>query len=47
MSILGEATGVLGLIVKAWNVVRDRLDPARAQAKRLIKTFEVYGIARQ
>lgn len=47
MSIVGEATGVIGLLEKAWNLLRDRLDPARAQAKRLIETFEAYGIARQ
>lgn len=47
MSIVGEATGVFGLLEKAWNLLRDRLDPARAQAKRLIETFEAYGIARQ
>lgn len=47
MSIVGEATGVFGLLGKAWNLLRDRLDPARAQAKRLIETFESYGIARQ
>lgn len=47
MSIIGEATGVFGLLGKAWNLVRDRLDPARAQAQRLIDTFEAYGIARQ
>lgn len=47
MSIIGEATGVIGLLEKAWNLLRDRLDPARAQAKRLIETFEAYGIARQ
>lgn len=47
MSFVGEATGVFGLLGKAWNVLRDRLDPARAQAKRLIETFEAYGIARQ
>ncbi len=47
MSFVGEATGVVGLLGKAWNLLRDRLDPARAQAKRLIETFEAYGIARQ
>lgn len=47
MSFVGEATGVFGLLEKAWNLLRDRLDPARAQAKRLIETFEAYGIARQ
>lgn len=47
MSFVGEATGVFGLLGKAWSLLRDRLDPARAQAKRLIDTFEAYGIARQ
>lgn len=47
MSFVGEAAGVIGLLGKAWNLLRDRLDPARAQAKRLIETFEAYGIARQ
>jgi len=47
MSIVGEATGLIGLLGKAWNMLRDRLDPARAQAQRLIETFEAYGIARQ
>ncbi len=47
MSIIGEATAVVGGLGKVWNLLRDRLDPARAQAKRLIETFEAYGIARQ
>lgn len=47
MSFVGEATGIFGLLGKAWILLRDRLDPARAQAKRLIVTFEAYGIARQ
>lgn len=47
MSFVGEATGVIGLLGKAWGLLRDRLDPARAQAKRFIDTFEAYGIARQ
>jgi hypothetical protein len=47
MSFVGEATDAFGLLGKAWNLLRDRLDPARAQAKRLIETFEAYGIARQ
>lgn len=47
MSFVGEATGVFGLLGKTWIVLRDRWDPARAQAKRLIQTFEAYGIARQ
>lgn len=47
MSFVGEATEVIGLLGKAWNLLRDRLDPARAQAQRLIESFEAYGIARQ
>lgn len=47
MSFVGEATGVAGLLGKGWALLRDRLDPARAQAKRLIETFEAYGIVRQ
>ena len=47
MSFVGEATGALGLLGKTWNLLHDRLDPARAQAKRLIEAFEAYGIARQ
>lgn len=47
MSFVDEATGVVGLLGKVWAWLRDRMDPARAQAKRLIKTFEAYGIARQ
>ena len=47
MSIVGEAMGALGLLGKGWGWLRDRLDPARAQAKRLIFVFEAYGIARQ
>lgn len=47
MSFVGEATGVIGLLGKAWGLLRDRLDPARAQAQRFIDTFEAYGIARQ
>lgn len=47
MSIVGEATGALSLLGKAWGWLRDRLDPARGQAQRLIQVFEAYGIARQ
>jgi hypothetical protein len=39
MSIVGEATGVFGLLGKAWGWLRDRLDPARAQARLLIASF--------
>ena len=47
MSIIGEATGVLGLLGKAWSWVTSRVDPARGQAHRLIEAFEAYGIVRQ
>lgn len=54
MSILGETGALLGLlgkvgswIGKGWEALRNRLDPAGVQAKRLIETFEAYGIARQ
>jgi hypothetical protein len=47
MSFVGETTGVVGLLGKVWAWLLDRVDPARAQAKRLIETFEAYGIARQ
>jgi hypothetical protein len=40
MSFVGEAMGVFGLLGKSWSLLRDRFDPARAQAKRLIHTFE-------
>ena len=47
MSVVGEATGVLGLLGKGWGWLEDRLDPARLSAKRLIAAFEAHGIARQ
>ena len=47
MSIVGEATGALSLLGKVWDWLRDRFDPARVQAQRLIRAFEAYGIARQ
>ena len=47
MSIISETTGALGLLGKAWGWLRDRLDPARVQAQRLIQAFEAYGVARQ
>lgn len=47
MSVVGEATGVLGLVGKGWGWLEDRLDPARLSAKRLIAAFEAHGIARQ
>jgi hypothetical protein len=47
MSFVGEATGVLGLLGKAWSWVTSRRDPARGQAQRLIEAFEAFGIVRQ
>ena len=47
MSVVGEATSVLGQVGIAWGWLEDRLDPARLSAKRLIGAFEAHGIARQ
>ncbi len=47
MSVVGEATGVLGLLGKGWDWLEDRLDPARLSAKRLIAAFEAHGVKRQ
>lgn len=47
MSVVGEATGVFGLLGKAWRWFEDRLDPARLSAKRLIAAFEAHGVRRQ
>jgi len=47
MSVVGEATGIFGLLGKGWDWLEDRLDPARLSAKRLIAAFEAHGIARQ
>lgn len=47
MSVVEEATGVIGLLGKSWSWLEDRLDPARLSAKRLIAAFEAHGIARQ
>jgi hypothetical protein len=46
MSIEG-GVALFDLLGKAWGVLRDWRDPTRAQAKRLIESFEAYGIARQ
>lgn len=47
MSVVEEATGVIGLLGRSWGWLEDRLDPARLSAKRLIAAFEAHGIARQ
>lgn len=47
MSVVGEAKGVFDLLSSGWTWLRDRRDPVRLQARRLIDAFEAYGIARQ
>ena len=47
MSIVSEATGIFGLFGKGWDWLKDRLDPTRLSAKRLIAAFESHGVARQ
>ena len=47
MSVVGEIGAVVELLGKAWRRRENERDPARAQARRLIETFEAYGIARQ
>lgn len=47
MSIAGEVTSVINLLLRGWHGFRDRLDPAHKQAARLIDAFEAHGIARQ
>ena len=47
MSVVGEAKGVFDLLTSGWSWLRDRLDPVRVQAQRLIDAFEAHGIARQ
>lgn len=47
MSVVDEINAVVELLSKAWRRRENQRDPARAQARRLIETFEAYGIARQ
>ena len=47
MSVVGEASSIIGLLSKGWGWLEDRLDPARLSAKRLIAAFEAHGIKRQ
>lgn len=47
MSILGDAKGLIELIRSGWTWARDKRDPIRLQAGRLIRAFEAHGIARQ
>ncbi|HEY3047297.1 MAG TPA: hypothetical protein VGJ72_07510 [Polaromonas sp.] len=47
MSLVGEATGVAGLLGKVWDWYQERRDPAYLSAKRLIRAFEAHGVSRQ
>lgn len=47
MSVVGEVTGVWGLLTKAWGSYQERKDPAYRGANRLIRAFEAHGIKRQ
>lgn len=47
MSVVGEVTGVWGLLTKAWDWHQERVDPAFRCANRLIRAFEAHGIKRQ
>lgn len=47
MSVVGEVTGVWGLLTKAWDWHQERVDPAYRCANRLIRAFEAHGIKRQ
>lgn len=46
MSILGDGKGIVDLLTRGWTWVRERRDPVRAQAQRMIEAFEAHGIAR-
>jgi hypothetical protein len=47
MSVVGEVTGVWGLLTKAWDWRQERKDPTYRCANRLIRAFEAHGIKRQ
>ncbi len=47
MSVVGEITGVLGQLAKAWDWYQERKDPAYRCANRLIRALEAHGIKRQ
>jgi hypothetical protein len=47
MAFVGDIKGVVDLAVAGWGWARNRMDPVRAQAQRMIDVFEAYGIARQ
>lgn len=47
MSIVGEAKGVIEIVVKGVQWLAGKRDPVRLQAQRLINAFEAHHIARQ
>ncbi len=47
MSVVGEVTGVWGLLTKGWDWYQERVDPVFRSASRLICAFEAHGIKRQ
>lgn len=47
MAIFGEINALFELLGKVRRWFQDHWDPAHAQARRLIETFEAFGIARQ
>lgn len=47
MSILSDGKGIVDLLTRGWEWIRERRDPFRIQAQRLINAFEAHGVARQ
>ncbi len=47
MSVVGEVTGVWGLLTKTWDWYQERADPVFRSASRLMRAFEAHGIKRQ
>ncbi|MDP2448726.1 MAG: hypothetical protein Q8M93_16940 [Polaromonas sp.] len=47
MAIVGEVISVFGFLRNAWKLRKERRDPTRLSANRLITAFEAHGIARQ
>lgn len=47
MSILGDGKSIVELLARGLTWVRERRDPVRAQAHRMIDAFEAHSIARQ
>ena len=47
MWTVGDATSVVRLLADGWKALRGERNITRLQARRLLRAFEVYGIARQ